>query len=85
MGLGDCCCDRCLHSQEEEISCFNLHNMHYKWAELIIRSSLCFSSRVAKFKNTMRNIMSSFSYIFGSFLAAIMTATSSHFLPQTEQ
>lgn len=85
MGLRECYCDQCLHSQEEEISCLNVHNMHYKWAEQIIKSSLCFGSRIEKFKNTVRNIMSSFSYIFGSFLAAIKRAMSYHFLPQIEQ
>lgn len=85
MGLRDCYCDQCLHSSEKEISCLNLHNMHYKWAEQIIKSSLCFGSRIGKFKNTLRNIMSPFSYIFGSFLAAIKRAMSYHFLTQTEQ
>lgn len=85
MGLRDCYCDHCLHRQGEEISCLNLHKMLCKWAEQGVKSSLCCGSRIRKFKITVRNIMSSFSYIFGSFLAAIKRAPSYHFLPQTEQ
>lgn len=85
MGLRDCYCNQHLHSQGKEISCLNLHNMHCKQAEQIVKSSLCCGSRIGKFKNTVRNMMSSFSYIFGSFLAAIKRAMSYHFLPQTEQ
>lgn len=85
MGLRDCYCGQCLHSREEEISCLNLHKMLCKWAEQIIKRSLCCGSRIEKFKNTMRTIMSSFSYIFGSFLLATKRAKSYHFLPQTEQ